>query len=221
MPDEDKDKKPAPGSDDHDKDKKDDADKDKKDSDKKDEDRVPQGKLDQAWKDKKAVEERAEAAEKKLREREEEEQRKKGEFEKLADDYKLKHEKTSEELEALKKAREEDEAVFGSILEKELEAIPEDRRSLIPEDYNIRQKLKYISSNREALTAKAGGKPGEKGQPGSDNKKKPDDELGAVEAERDELFKKNREQRGLDAADQKRMMELTRKIVELKESQKS
>ena len=219
MSDDDKNNKPAPKDDNHDDQDKNKDDKNKDDAGGKkasdDDERVPKGKLDQAWKEKKDAERRAEEAERKLKEIEEADQRKRGDFEKIADEYKGKHEATSKELEDMRKARTEDEEVFTQMLEKELEGIPEDRRSLIPEDYSVRQKLKYITANREALAAAKSGKAPEKGQPDS-NGKKPDDELTTLEAEREELFKKNREQRGLFGKDEQRMRELTRKIVELK-----
>lgn len=212
--DEDKDKDKKPDEKPEDKDK-------SKDNDRKDDDKemIPKGKFDQTYKEKKDAERRAEEAEKKLKERDEEDQRKRGEFEKLADGYKSKAETTEKELAEAKKAREEDEKVFEDMLAKELEGIPDDRKTLIPEDYSTRQKLRYINANREALSASKGGKAPEKGKPDS-NGKKPDDELATLEAEREELFKKNREQRGLFGADAKRMIEVTRKITELKAAQK-
>jgi len=179
---------------------------------------VPKGKFDQAYKEKKDAERRAEEAERKLKEIEEAEQREKGEYEELANKYKTEAETKDEELKKLSEQRAKDDEVFKTMLEAELENIPEDRRGLIPEDYSDRQKLNYITANREALAAVGGAKKTEKGQPKGDESKAPSDELGQLEAERDELLKKSREEGGLAGKDASRIREVTRKIVELKKS---
>lgn len=198
------------------KDPKDPKDPDPKDPDPKEPEMIPKGKADQWYKDKKEAERRAEEAERKLSELEEDEKRKKGEFEELANKYKSESETKEEELKRIKEEREKDDEVFKTMLQSELDSIPEDRQGLIPEDYSVRQKLSYIAANRDALAAVGGGAKGEKGQPKSKDDKKPSDELSALEAEREELFKKSREQGGLMGADANRMREITRKIVELK-----
>lgn len=44
------------------------------------------------------------------------------------------------------------EETLNGVLEKEIQGIPEDRRSLIPESLSVSDKLSYISNNRAFLT---------------------------------------------------------------------
>lgn len=222
-PDDPKAKKPDEGKDPNDDPeggKKSEEDDDPEGGKKKEPEMIPKGKADQWYKDKKDAERRAEEAERKLADKDEDEKRKQGEFEELADKYKAESESKDEEMTKLKEQAEKDVEAFQTMLDSELESIPEDKRGLIPEDYSVRQKLSYIAANRAALEAVGGGKRKEKGQPDSDPSKKPSDELGQLEAEREELFTKSRESGGLMGQDAKRMRELTRKITELKKASK-
>ena len=61
------------------------------------------------------------------------------------------------ELETAGKSKEQltqYEETLGEILESELEKIPEDKKSLIPDELSVMAKLKYIAKNRTLLMGK-------------------------------------------------------------------
>jgi len=73
---------------------------------------------------------------------------KKGEFEEIVKDLKPKAEKAAEY-----------EEVINEIVDKEIQNIPEDIRSLIPDELSPAAKLRYIANNRSRLMPETGVKP--------------------------------------------------------------
>jgi hypothetical protein len=179
---------------------------------------VPKETWDQNYKRMKDAERKAEELETANRKREEDEARAKGEHEKLANGYKAELETTKTEAERLKKEREEDDKVFEQLLAGHLAQISDENKSLIPEEFSVRQKLTYIEKNRDRLLK--GAAKGEPGQPKGDDKN-PSDEQSKLQVEFDALKEKATKNGGaLYGADRARYMDLNRKLMEMKAAKK-
>jgi predicted transcriptional regulator len=108
---------------------------------------IPKSRLDEEISKRKELEERLQALEKASKEAEEK---------RLEDEQKWKElaEKRQQELEALKpkaSIAEEQEKSLQAYLQAQIEEIPEDMRSLIPEQLTTLQKLDWLSVNKAKL----------------------------------------------------------------------
>jgi hypothetical protein len=95
----------------------------------------------------KKAEERVKMIEEEEKKREEDELIKKGEVEELLTKYK----QENTELQQYRTTVEENTDALNKYLERELDAIPEERRSMIPGDYSVAKKLDYISAHASIL----------------------------------------------------------------------
>lgn len=121
------------------------------------------------------------------------------------------------ELELASKSKEElaqHQEALQEILESELEKIPEDKRSLIPEELPTVAKLKYIAKNRAILT---GGKDNT-GAPVPPNSKNLSD-FEAKKQRYDELMQKQAKGEFLNEQERREIMKLGQEIVVLKSQQ--
>lgn len=108
---------------------------------------IPKSRLDEVLQKNKELEERIAAADKVNKEAEEQ---------RLADQEKWRElaEKRQEEIEGLKpkaSVAEEQEKSLKAYLDAQIEEIPEDMRSLIPEQLTTLQKLDWLAKNRSLL----------------------------------------------------------------------
>ena len=109
---------------------------------------IPKARLDEEIQKRRDLEKRLDAMEKASREAEERRL-------KEANDYKSLYEKTVAEYEEIKpRAQQVDnyQATIEEMLVAELATIPEDRRTLIPDELSADAKLRYISRNRALLS---------------------------------------------------------------------
>lgn len=90
----------------------------------------------------------------KLKDLEEAEMKEKGEFKDLADQKATELLAANTKLEDLEAQIKESDEAITKLLKIEIENIPEENRSLIPEDYTPRKKLNWIIERRELLTGK-------------------------------------------------------------------
>jgi flagellar hook-basal body complex protein FliE len=177
--------------------------------------KVPKSKWDQNYARMKKAEEDAEKLRKEKEEREEADKRAKGEFEELANKHKADAEAKAAELEKAKADKEEADKVFSQMLEERMEGFSDDQKKAIDnlEGFSVRQKLNFIANNKVLFTTKSAGA-GEKPHPSS-NADKPDDDIKALEAERDELNKKAKNSM-LNPHEARRAREIGRKLAELR-----
>lgn len=108
---------------------------------------IPKSRLDEVLQAKKELEDRLDALDKANKEAEE--QRLKD-----TNDWKALAEKRQQEIEGLKpkaSVAEEQEKSLQKLLEAQIEEIPEDMRSLIPEQLSTLQKLDWLAANRSKL----------------------------------------------------------------------
>lgn len=173
--------------------------------------KIPQSKWDQQYaRTKKAEDELAEYKRKEA-EAAEAASLEKGEHEKVIADLKSQIAAKDDKIGSLESLNE----TITTLVEAEMENIPEDRRSLIPESLSPKDKLEYIAKNRALLSAAA---PGGKSLPKND--KEPTDELDKKVARRDELQKKAAERGGsLPHSEKEELIKLSSEIAAAKRAQ--
>jgi len=108
------------------------------------------------------------------------------------------------------------EETLGEILESELEKIPEDKKSLIPEELPIVAKLKYIAKNRSLLTDEKSST----GAPIPPNSKNLSD-FEAKKQRYDELMTRQTKGEFLTESERREIMKLGQEIVVFRAQQPS
>lgn len=180
---------------------------------------ISKSKWDQMYARTKKAEDRLSDLEKEKKEEDEAKKREAGEFEELANQHKAEAEEAKSELAKAREELKSNEEVFQTMLDQKMEAFSDEQKTAIDglEGFSVRQKLNYISTNEALFAAKEAGKKGQPPQPKS-NADKPDDEIKALEAERDELNKKAKSGRLLPQ-EQRRAREIGRKLSALRKEQ--
>jgi len=176
---------------------------------------IPEWKFKKQYKATKEAEDRAAEAERLLAERDEADKVAQGKHQELSEQYKGERDKAVTELGTLKEVNQKNEETFKAMLEKELEAIPEDRRSLIPTGYSAQAQLEYIAGNRTVLTGSDGKKGGTPGQPGNQNDP-PADKQASAQKEFDDLMERKRTGDRFSPIDTARMRTLSRELAVMK-----
>ena len=87
----------------------------------------------------------------KLQEKEEQEKKEEGEFQDLYQETKTELEQAQSTLEEKNDILTKYSNTVSELLDTHLEQIPDNKHSLIPDDYSDRQKLEYISNNQDQL----------------------------------------------------------------------
>lgn len=110
---------------------------------------IPKSRFDEVNQTMKDLQTKLEAIEKEKQTKELEDKKKKGEFEELytnaqteLETYKTSSQQTSQRVEVL-------EGIIQTLVDAELEAVPEDMRDLVPENFTAEQKLSWITTAKK------------------------------------------------------------------------
>lgn len=113
---------------------------------------IPKSRLDDEINKRKELEKRLSVIEAANTEAEEKRLKDNEQYKELADKYQLENEK----LKPLADVAEAQEKTLQDYLAAQIEELPEDARSMVPEDYSTLQKLRWLSDNKVKLMKPVG-----------------------------------------------------------------
>jgi hypothetical protein len=129
---------------------------------------IPKSRFDEVNNKYKELQDQLDAFTKKQQQEELDAKKKKGEFENLYNEASQELENTKSQFEQTSQRVEQLEGIIQTLVDAELEAVPEDMRDLVPENFTAEQKLSWITNAKK------------KGLFGATNNSKENEELGGA-----------------------------------------
>jgi hypothetical protein len=110
---------------------------------------IPKTRFDEVNNKYKELQEQLDALNNQKEQEELENKKKKGEFENLYNDTQQELENTKETFKQTSERVEQLEGIIQTLVDAELEAVPEDMRDLVPENFTAEQKLSWITNAKK------------------------------------------------------------------------
>lgn len=161
--------------------------------------------------EKQKQEQKLKEIEEERKKREERKKEEEGKWKELLEDKKKEVSELVDEKTKLKNLLAKHKETISTLLSEVEKTVPEDRKSLIPQEFSKRQRFEYIVKNAELLGAKVALNKGGSVPPNQDEP--PMDEEAQVQQEFNELMSK---ERNLTPSEQDKAEELAKKLKEIR-----